>query len=134
MISRSVTVGVVLIFLEVCTFGLTEENALSINNATTTVIKNSSIFDGTTSTTESFKVDSTISTTTTITTTTTISMTTSALPTNFQVPENCSDYKVIFTLISHLIALTFTDGSSINLFQIIQYLNFTFLFLFLVVR
>lgn len=98
MISLRVTVGVVLIFLEVCTFGLTEENASSINNATTTVIKNSSIFDGTT---KSFEVDST-------TTTTTISMTTSALPTNFQVPENCSDYKVIFTLISHLILLTFS--------------------------
>ena len=96
MISLRVTVGVVLILLEVCTFGLTEENASSINNATTTVIKNSSIFDGTT---KSFEVDST---------TTTISMTTSTLPTNFQVPENCSDYKVIFTHIFHLILLTFS--------------------------
>ncbi|XP_070491185.1 probable G-protein coupled receptor Mth-like 14 [Chironomus tepperi] len=87
MISLRVTVGVVLIFLEVCTFGVTEENASSINNATTTVMKNSSIFDGST---KSLEVDST-----TITTTTTISMTTSTLPTNFQVPENCSDYKLL---------------------------------------
>jgi len=88
MISLRVTVGVVLIFLEVCTFGFTEENASSINNATTTtVIKNSSIFDD--GTTKSFDVDAT----------TTISMTTSALPPNFQLPENCSDYKVLFTLI-----------------------------------
>jgi uncharacterized membrane protein len=98
MISLRVTVGVVLIFLEVCTFGFTEENASSINNATTTVIKNSSIFDD--GTTKSFDVDSTL--------TTTISMTTSALPTNFQLPENCSDYKVLFTLYFHIIFLTFS--------------------------
>lgn len=94
MISLRVTVGVVLIFLEVCTFGLTEENASSINNATTTVIKNSSIFEDTT---KSFEA-----------TTTAIPMTTSTLPTTFQVPENCLDYKVKFTLISYLIFLIFS--------------------------
>lgn len=101
MISLRVTVGVVLIFLEVCTFGFTEENASSINNATTiTVIKNSSIFDD--GTTKSFDVDST---------TTTISVTTSALPPNFQLPENCSDYKVLFTLIFHFNLFDIFHGS-----------------------
>ncbi|KAL7016652.1 hypothetical protein ACKWTF_010081 [Chironomus riparius] len=119
MISLRVTVGVVLILLEVCTFGLTEDNASSINNATTTVIKNSSTFDGTT---KSFQIDSTIATTT-------ISMTTSMLPTNFEVPENCSDYKVIFTLIFHLMLLTFFMELTeifLSVNEASKYLNFTF--------
>lgn len=106
MISLRVTVGVVLIFLEVCTFGFTEENASSINNTTTTtVIKNSSIFDD--GTTKSFDVDSA---------TTTISMTTLALPPNFQLPENCSDYKVLFTLIFSFNLFDISHGSKLNLF------------------
>lgn len=86
MTSLRVTVGVAIIFLEVCTFALTVDNASSINNATTAVIKDSSIFD---EVTKAYNDESTTTEAVTkVTSTTQVQM-------NFQLPESCSDYKVV---------------------------------------
>jgi hypothetical protein len=98
-------VGVVIIFLEVCTFGISQSTTFSSNNETT-VIKNSSIFD---ETTETLRIESqssvtikaattataTATKTTKILETSTETSTTLMFDENFQLPENCSDYKVI---------------------------------------
>lgn len=79
MILKVVVIGVVFLFVEVCTFDLAQNNNVSSSqNSETTVIKNSSILDDTT---KSLRIE--------LTPTTTMQM-------SFQIPESCSNYKVIY--------------------------------------